>query len=67
MLPAAAARNIAQDVKSYHLLSVAIALLSGVAGLLLAYYCNMAAGASIVVVAAAVFFLTLLLKPYFVR
>ena len=67
VLPAAAARNIAQDVKSYHLLSVAIALLSGVAGLLLAYYCNMAAGASIVVVAAAVFFLTWLLKPYFVR
>ena len=67
VLPAAAARNIAQDVKSYHLLSVAIALLSGVAGLLLAYYCNMAAGASIVVVAAAVFFLTLALKPYFVR
>ena len=67
VLPAAAARNLAQDVKSYHLLSVAIALLSGVAGLLLAYYCNMAAGASIVVVAAAVFFLTLLLKPYFVR
>ena len=67
VLPAAAARNIAQDVMSYHLLSVAIALLSGVAGLLLAYYCNMAAGASIVVVAAAIFFLTLLLKPYFVR
>ena len=67
VLPAAAARNIAQDVKSYHLLSVAIALLSGVVGLLLAYYCNMAAGASIVVVAAAIFFLTLLLKPYFVR
>ena len=67
VLPAAAARNLAQDVKSYHLLSVAVALFSGVAGLLLAYYCNMAAGASIVVVAAAVFFLTLLLKPYFVR
>ena len=67
VLPAAAARNIAQNVKSYHLLSVAVALFSGVAGLVLAYYCNMAAGASIVVVAAAVFFLTLLLKPYFVR
>lgn len=67
VLPAAAARNLAQDVKSYHLLSVAVALFSGVAGLVLAYYCNMAAGASIVVVAAAVFFLTLALKPYFVR
>lgn len=67
VLPAAAARNLAQSVKSYHLLSVAVALFSGVAGLVLAYYCNMAAGASIVVVAAAVFFLTLLLKPYLVR
>lgn len=67
VLPAAAARNLAQNVKSYHLLSVAIALFSGVGGLVLAYYCNMAAGASIVVVAAAVFFLTLALKPYFVR
>ena len=67
VLPAAAARNIAQDVKSYHLLSVAIALFSGVAGLALAYGCNMAAGASIVVVAALVFFVTLALKSHFVR
>ena len=67
VLPAAAARNLAQDVKSYHLLSVAIALFSGVAGLALAYGCNMAAGASIVVVAALVFFVTLALKPHFVR
>ncbi len=67
VLPAAAARNIAQDVKGYHLLSVAIALFSGVTGLVAAYYCNMAAGATIVVVSAVVFFLTLALKPYFVR
>ena len=67
VLPAAAARNIAQDVKGYHLLSVAIALFSGVTGLVAAYYCNMAAGATIVVVASVVFFLTLALKPYFVR
>ena len=67
VLPAAAARNIAQDVKGYHLLSVAIALFSGITGLVAAYYCNMAAGATIVVVAAVVFFLTLALKPYFVR
>ena len=67
VLPAAGARNVTNSVKSYHLVSVAIALISGLTGLLLAYYCNMAAGATIVVVAAAIFFLTLLLKPRFTK
>ena len=62
VLPAAAARNIAQDVKSYHLLSVIISLVSGIAGLILAYEFNMAAGASIVVVSAGIFFITLAFK-----
>lgn len=59
VLPGAAARNIANDVKHYHLASVAIALLSGLLGLILSYYLNTAAGATIVVVAAAIFFFTL--------
>ena len=59
VLPGAAARNIANDVKHYHLASVAIALLSGLTGLILSYYLNTAAGATIVVVAAAIFFFTL--------
>ena len=67
VLPAAAARNVTNDVKGYHLVSVLIALFSGFAGLILAYYFNMAAGATIVVISAVLFFLTLLLKPYFVR
>lgn len=67
VLPAAAARNVTNDVKCYHLVSVLIALFSGFAGLILAYYFNMAAGATIVVISAVLFFLTLLLKPYFVR
>lgn len=67
VLPAAAARNVTNDVKGYHLVSVMIALFSGFAGLILAYYFNMAAGATIVVISAVLFFLTLLLKPYFVR
>ncbi len=62
VLPGASARNIAQNVKSYHLFSVAIALFSGIAGLILAYYCNMAAGASIVLVGAVCFFFTLVFK-----
>ena len=59
VLPAAAARNIAEGAKSYHLASVLIALASGITGLILAYELGMAAGATIVAVAAAIYFFTL--------
>lgn len=62
VLPAAAARNVATSVKSYHLASVLIALVSGIVGLILAYYADLAAGATIVVVAAVFFFVTLALR-----
>ena len=67
VLPAAAARNVTNSVKPYHVLSVVIALSSGIAGLLLAYELNSAAGSTIVVCAAAVYFVTLILKPRFVK
>ncbi|SFT49761.1 zinc transport system permease protein [Selenomonas sp. GACV-9] len=67
VLPAAAARNVTNNVKQYHLVSVCLALLTGVSGLILAYYFNMAAGATIVVLSALVFFVTIALKPYFIR
>ena len=67
VLPAAGARNIANNVKQYHLFSVLIAMFSGFLGLMLAYYFDMAAGATIVVISSVLFFLTLLLKPYFSR
>ena len=67
VLPAAGARKIANNVKQYHLFSVLIAMFSGFLGLMLAYYFDMAAGATIVVISSVLFFLTLLLKPYFSR
>ncbi len=67
VLPAAAARNVTNNVKAYHLFSVLTAMFSGFAGLVLAYYFNMATGATIVVVSAVIFFLTLLVKPYCVQ
>lgn len=67
VLPAAAARNVTNSVKPYHLLSVAIALTSGLVGLFLAYRLNSAAGSTIVVCAAIVYFITLILKPHFVK
>ena len=67
VLPGAAARNVTWDVKRYHLISVLISIFSGVSGLVLAYYCNMAVGATVVLIAAVYYFITLMLKPYFVR
>lgn len=67
VLPAAAARNVTNNVKQYHAVSVLVAMLSGVSGLIVAYYFNMAAGATIVAIAAAIFFVTMLLKPRFIR
>lgn len=67
VLPAAAARNVTSNVKQYHLVSVTLAVVSGISGLLTAYYCEMAAGASIVVIAALMFFITLALKDRFRR
>ncbi len=67
VLPGAAARNVTGDVKSYHLVSVLISVLSGVSGLITAYYCDMAVGATVVLIAALCYFITLILKPYFVR
>ncbi len=62
VLPAAAARNITTNVRQYHLVSVAIALISGIFGLILSYYFNTATGATIVLVAAAFFFITFSLR-----
>ncbi|MCR5439127.1 MAG: metal ABC transporter permease [Selenomonas sp.] len=67
VLPAAAARNVTNNVKQYHAVSVCLALLTGVSGLILAYYFNMAAGATIVVLSSLVFFVTIVLKPRFIR
>ena len=64
VLPGATARNIARNVKEYHIVSVASALIAGITGLLAAYYFGIAAGASIVAVAAVLFFLSLGMRTY---
>lgn len=62
ILPAAAARNLARNMRSYHLFAVLIALLCGILGLILSYYTDIATGPMIVLLASAVFFLTFLKK-----
>lgn len=62
ILPAAAARNISRNSRSYTGLSVLIALVSGVSGLLLSFWWNTSAGASVVLVSAVVFFVTFIFR-----
>lgn len=47
ILPAASARNIAGNMRKYHLFSVLGALVCGLAGLLLSYYVGSSSGAAI--------------------
>ncbi len=56
VLPAAAARNMAKSMRSYHFIAIGISLFSGVSGLITSYYTGTAAGGTIVLIAAAIFF-----------
>jgi len=62
VLPAAASRNIARNIKEYVVFSVLIALTSGIVGLILSYYLGSASGATIVLVSSIFFLVTFLLK-----
>ena len=55
ILPAAASRNIAKNLRQYHLLSVLFALIAGIGGLTVSYYLGSSAGAAICLVLAAIF------------
>ena len=62
VLPAAAARNVARNMRQYHLASILAALLAGLAGLMLSYHIGSSAGASITLCLAAWFAVTFLLR-----
>lgn len=58
VLPAACARNVAKNVRQYHVFSISAALFAGIAGLVTAYYLGCSAGATISVYLAAIFAVT---------
>lgn len=58
ILPAASARNISSNMREYHLFSVIFALFSGVLGLVVSYYTNVATGPMIVILASVIYFAT---------
>jgi zinc transport system permease protein len=58
VLPGATARNVASNIRIYHLLAVIFSLVSGVGGLILSYYLGTATGATIVLLSVSFFLLT---------
>ena len=62
ILPAASSRNIARNMRQYHVYSVLIALISGVSGLILSYFWGTATGATIVLISAVFFAATFITK-----
>ena len=62
VLPAAGARNLARNLRQYHLFSLLGAVLAGIVGLLTSYYIGASAGASITLYLAAFFAVTFLVR-----
>lgn len=65
VLPAAASRNLVKSMRSYHVVSVLISLVSGISGLIISYYMGTSAGATIVLVSASIFFVTFFANKIF--
>ncbi|MCR5468939.1 MAG: metal ABC transporter permease [Lachnospiraceae bacterium] len=61
ILPAAAAKNISVNVRDYHLFALIFSVFSGLVGLFVSYFTNVATGPMIVIVASAIYFVTFLL------
>lgn len=62
ILPAASSRNIAKNMRQYHLFSVLISIFSGITGLIISYYFNIPTGPMIVLISGMIYFGTLFFK-----
>ena len=62
VLPAAAARNLARNMRQFHLISIVAAIIAGIAGLMTSYELSSSAGASITLYLALWFAITFLLR-----
>lgn len=62
ILPGATARNIARNLKQYHLFSVLTALFAGIIGLVISYFLATSAGAAISLFSALLFAVSLLVR-----
>ena len=58
ILPAASSRNIARNMRTYHLYSVIFSMFSGITGLIISYYYNIPTGPMIVIISGIIYFAT---------
>ena len=62
VLPAAAARNVARNLRQYHGYSVLFTLFAGISGLTISYYIGCSAGAAISLILALIFSVTFIFR-----
>lgn len=62
ILPSASSRNIAKNMRSYHLLAIAFSLVTGIAGIILSYYADIPTGPTIVILSGIVYLVTFAIK-----
>ena len=62
ILPAASSRNIAQNMRQYHLFSVIFSVIAGIIGLISSYYFDIPTGPMIVILSGIIYFITFWLK-----
>lgn len=60
ILPAASSRNISENMREYHFFSILFSMFSGILGLIISYFTNVATGPMIVIIASIIYFATFL-------
>ena len=60
ILPVASARNLSVNMREYHFFSVLFSMFSGILGLIVSFYVNVATGPTIVIISAVIYFATYL-------
>ena len=58
ILPAASSRNLAVNLREYHFFAVLFSMFSGILGLIISYFTNVATGPMIIIVASLIYFIT---------
>ena len=58
IIPAASSRNISRNMREYHIYAIIFAMFSGILGLGVSYYTNVATGPMIVIIASIIYFAT---------
>ena len=64
ILPAASSRNISRNTRTYHLWSVILAVVAGVAGLVISYYTSTPTGPMIILLLGGAFFVTFVIHSF---